>query len=133
MADTFQKRSGNGMKENSEFYLNVVRTIKKIPKGKVATYGQIAKIAGKPQGSRGVGWILHSSSSARQLPWQRVINSQGKISFPKGTENFKLQRKLLLEEGIDVSTTGRVSLAQFLWNKAPSKPKKKRNTPSMFD
>jgi len=65
----------------SEFTKQVMEQIKAIPFGNVATYKQIAELAGKPQASRGVSWILHSCSTAYKLPWHRVLNSQGKISF----------------------------------------------------
>lgn len=66
--------------ENTPFSKAVIKMVSKIPKGKVATYGQIAKISGNAGGSRGVAWILHACSKKYKLPWQRVINSQGKIS-----------------------------------------------------
>lgn len=67
----------------STFTKKIIQHIRKIPEGEVATYKQIAELAGKPQGSRGVAWVLHSSSIAYKLPWHRVLNSQGKISFDK--------------------------------------------------
>lgn len=106
--------------------------VKNIPKGKVATYGQIAALAGKPHGARGVGWILNSCAKAYRLPWQRVINSQGKISFPKRTDEFQLQRKLLLKEKVLVADNGAISLEDYGWRKKPSKPSKVSGRPSMF-
>ncbi len=110
-----------------------MQLIRQIPAGKVATYGQIAELAGKPQGSRGVAWILHSSSTAHKLPWHRVLNAKGKISFEKGTHNFKQQKKRLLAEGVEIDADGELSLAQFQWKK---KAAKKRTTsksgPQMF-
>ncbi len=100
----------------TEFTKKVIKVIKSIPKGKVATYGLIAKLAGKPQGSRGVGWILHSSSSGQNLPWQRVIKSGGKLSFPEMTEPHIRQKKLLEFEGVAV-VNGKVDLKKYLWDK----------------
>lgn len=94
------------------FTRNVIRIIKGIPRGRVATYGLIAKLAGKPHGSRGVGWILHSSTKARGLPWQRVIKAKGKLSFPDWTTNFTQQKKLLEREGVVVEN-GRVDLKKY--------------------
>ncbi|MCK4694923.1 MAG: MGMT family protein, partial [Candidatus Cloacimonetes bacterium] len=68
----------------SSFYIRVIGIIKKIPEGKIATYGQIAKYAGNPQGTRQIARILHSSSEKHELPWHRVINSKGKISLNPG-------------------------------------------------
>lgn len=81
----------------------VISLIKEIPRGNVATYGQIAALAGNPRGSRGVSWILHSSAKSQKLPWQRVINSKGKISFFWETSTHHNQKNLLSNEGIEVS------------------------------
>jgi methylated-DNA-protein-cysteine methyltransferase-like protein len=116
----------------SEFSTKVIQLIRQIPPGKVATYGQIAKLAGKPQGSRGVAWILHSSSTVHQLPWHRVLNSQGRISFEIGTHNFRQQKKRLEKEGIELSTDGRLDLAKFQWQKKIPRTKIQPNRPRMF-
>lgn len=107
--------------ERTEFTKKVIKYIKAIPEGKVATYSLIANLAGKPQGSRGVGWILHSSSYAHELPWQRVIKSGGKLSFPEMSEPYLRQKRLLELEGV-VFTNGKVDLKKYLWEKkAPVK------------
>ncbi|RYZ67336.1 MAG: DNA methyltransferase, partial [Proteobacteria bacterium] len=110
----------------------VIKWIKKIPRGKVATYGQIARLAGKPGGARGVGWILNSSTEKQRLPWQRVINSQGSISFPQKSDEFKLQKKLLIKEGIEFYNSKTVDLDLFGWKKEPTKSRTK-NEPRMFN
>src|SRR4051812_46423836 len=89
------------MSAPTEFTKKVLAVIKKIPKGKVATYGQIAKLAGSPHGARGVVWILHSSSVNHDLPWHRVINSKGRISFPEMSDQWFRQKSLLEKEGIE--------------------------------
>jgi methylated-DNA-protein-cysteine methyltransferase-like protein len=99
------------------FSQSVIRLIKAIPKGKVATYGQIAALADNPRGSRGVSWILNSSSKAHGLPWQRVMNSKGKISFPWGTKEHVKQKALLMKEGVEVSHTGVIDLKKYGWKK----------------
>lgn len=93
----------------SPFTQRVIHLIRHIPKGKVACYGQIAKLAGNPRGTRGVTWILHSSSETHQLPWHRVINSKGLISTGGDT-----QRILLEAEGVEVDEF-RVDLETYLW------------------
>lgn len=105
------------MKTQTDFTKNVIASIRKIPRGKVATYGQIAKLAGKPQGSRGVAWILHSSSVVQDLPWHRVINSKGKISFPLMSEHERRQRSLLEREGIEFNDADSIDLKIFQWKK----------------
>ena len=71
-----------------------------IPKGKVATYGQIAKSAGYPGHARYVGSTLRNLPRNTTLPWHRVINAQGEISFPHGSEAYKRQKSLLESEGV---------------------------------
>lgn len=95
------------------FSKKVIEIISAIPRGKVATYGQVAALAGNPKGSRGVSWILHSAASVHQLPWQRVINAKGKISFPWGTTMHLRQKTLLKKEGIVVSDNGEIDLNKF--------------------
>lgn len=120
------------MAELSDFSKKVIALIQKIPKGNVATYGQIAKLAGKPQGSRGVAWILNSSSEAHKLPWQRVLNSKGTISFPVGSASFKKQKKLLMGEGIEFDKNNAIDMKQFQWKKQPTARKAVKNKPRMF-
>ncbi len=98
-----------------------------IPRGKVATYGQIAHLAGKPWGARQVSWILHSQSGKYRLPWQRVIGAAGRISCrPAG--GFEEQRRLLRREGVVVDARGRVDL-EFRWRAEGEFPVEKRDRP----
>ena len=96
------------------FTARVVRVIRAIPRGKVATYGQVAALAGSPLGARQVVRVLHSLSRKERLPWQRVINSRGWISLPRGA-GFERQRALLRAEGVKVTTDGAVDFKRFLW------------------
>lgn len=116
----------------TEFSKAVMKFVKMIPQGTVASYGQIAALAGKPHGARGVGWILNSSAEAYNLPWQRVINSKGKISFPTKSEEFKIQKSLLSKEGVKFSDDDSIDLEKFGWKKTPRKKKRPPNKPSMF-
>ena len=116
----------------TDFSLAVLKFVKMIPRGKVASYGQIAALAGKPHGARGVGWILNSSAEAYNLPWQRVLNSKGKISFPTKSEEFKLQKLMLLEEGVKFSDDDSVDLKKFGWKKSPPKKRASPNRPTLF-
>jgi methylated-DNA-protein-cysteine methyltransferase-like protein len=102
----------------TEFSTQVIQLVRAIPKGKVATYGQIAQLAGKPQGSRGVAWLLSSSSNAHKLPWHRVLNSKGKISFPPGSASHKKQKRLLQGEGV-VFSADQIDLRKFGWKRKP--------------
>ena len=96
------------------FAHRVKQFIKAIPKGKVATYGQIAMMAGNPRGVRGVVWILHSSSQKAGLPWHRVINKKGKISLSPG-EGYEEQKARLEAEGVRFDPEDCIDLDQFLW------------------
>ena len=96
------------------FYDRVVKFIKSIPAGKVATYGQIADYAGNRRAAREVAYILHSSSEKEDLPWQRVINSKGRISMKPG-RGYELQKRLLLDEGVTFDADDRVDFKKFLW------------------
>ena len=98
----------------NSFSERVKKLIKAIPPGKVATYGQIAMMAGNPRGVRGVVWILHSSSKKAGLPWHRVINRRGKISLPSG-DGCEEQKSRLEAEGIKFDSAGRIDLDRFLW------------------
>ena len=102
------------------FTAMVVDVIKNIPHGKVATYGQIALLAGNRFGARQVVWILNSLSEKEKLPWHRVINSQGKIALKQGA-GYEVQKKLLLNEGIKFYKTDRINFKLYLWQTAIKK------------
>lgn len=89
--------------------------VRRIPPGKVATYGQIARLAGMPCGARTVGWAMRASPEGSGVPWQRVINSRGFISLGTGKGGAELQRALLEEEGVVFDETGRVDLERYGW------------------
>lgn len=93
---------------------SILIVIRNIPIGRVTTYGDVAKRAGLPGYARQVGYILKNLPENSQLPWHRVINSQGKISFPADTEKYREQKQRLTAEGL-VFTNNRVSLRNFLW------------------
>lgn len=116
----------------SPFSKKVIQMILKIPSGKVATYKQIAELAGKPQGSRGVSWILHSCSTTYKLPWHRVLNSQGRISFDPGSRNYREQKRKLEKEGVEFSADGKLDMRKFQWSKRPAKKKSQAAKPRMF-
>ena len=104
------------MPELTELSLKIIHTIKKIPKGKVATYAQVARLSGRPKATRRVVWILHACSKSHDLPWQRVLNSYGKIAFHPSTSHFRHQKKLLMKEGIKFNDD-LIDLKKFGWKK----------------
>lgn len=86
-----------------------------IPQGKVATYGQIAAMLGFPRRARHVGYALKQTPEGTQLPWQRVINGKGQISFSLHSEQFMIQRAILEKEGVAVSGAGKINLKTYGW------------------
>lgn len=108
------------------FSEKIIQTLKKIPKGRVATYQQIAALAGKAQAPRVVVAVLKKHDG---LPWQRVISKSGKIAFTPGSHNFKVQSALLKREGIAVAKNGLIDMRKFQWKR---KPKLGKRTPRMF-
>jgi methylated-DNA-protein-cysteine methyltransferase-like protein len=102
-----------------------------IPRGRVSTYGQIAALVGAPCDARLVGWAMASLPEGSDVPWQRVINSQGKISL-KGMSG-QVQRMRLEAEGIVFDERGRVNLRRFGWPDEPAEPEKPEPPqPSLF-
>lgn len=102
-------------KPKIQTYQRIYACVRRIPPGKVATYGQIAQLAGIPRGARQVGYALHKAPEG--LPWQRVINARGEVS-PRGAEQQGaewMQRHLLEEEGVEFDVYGRCDLQRFRW------------------
>jgi methylated-DNA-protein-cysteine methyltransferase related protein len=97
------------------FTERAITIIKNIPRGKVMTYGQIAKHAGSPRGARQVVRILHSMSQKYQLPWQRVINSKGEIGF-QDKEQFNRQKTTLETEGVFLNNRGKIDLEFYQYH-----------------
>jgi methylated-DNA-protein-cysteine methyltransferase-like protein len=88
---------------------------RRIPPGKVATYGQIARLLGQPHAARTVGWAMRAIPEGSDVPWQRVINSKGTISLPAGSPGAILQRAMLEDEGVVFDLEGRVNLKVYGW------------------
>jgi methylated-DNA-protein-cysteine methyltransferase related protein len=94
----------------------IYKTVKKIPRGRVATYGQIAELAGLEGHARQVGYALHNLPGASDVPWHRVINAKGEISPRSGGDSHELQRMLLEAEGVGFDSRGRVDLRACRWD-----------------
>ena len=92
------------------FTERVIKIIQGIPAGHVMSYGQVAAAAGSPRGARQVVRVLHAMSEKYELPWHRVINAQGEISFTGGD-----QRQLLEVEGVVFNKSGKVDLTTYRW------------------
>ncbi len=92
----------------------ILDTIRDIPEGCVASYGQIADINGLVRGARQVGYALKTLPDGHDVPWHRVITASGRIAFEKGSPQFKEQRERLMMEGIAVNS-GRIDMRKFRW------------------
>ena len=116
-------------KEGGSLHQRIYAVVARVPRGRVATYGQVAVLAGLPRHARLVGYALHALPEGSELPWQRVINSRGEVS-PRAMPGWDgYQRHLLEEEGVRFDAAARVNLKRYLWEPettvAPS-PKSRR-------
>ena len=102
------------MKGNS-VYDEIYAWVRRVPEGKVATYGQIAGLAGKCS-ARQVGYAMAALQDGAEVPWHRVINSQGRISLRTGSQGHRLQRILLEAEGVVFSAEDTIDLRIYRWD-----------------
>jgi len=92
----------------------IYAVVRRIPRGRVATYGQVAEVAGLPGQARQVGWALHALRSGTRVPWQRVVNARGALS-PRASGHEHEQRLLLEREGVRFEAGGRIDLERDRW------------------
>jgi methylated-DNA-protein-cysteine methyltransferase related protein len=102
-------------------YAAIYRIVRQIPRGRVATYGQVAQLAGLAGHARQVGYALHALPDGTSVPWHRVVNASGSISLRAAPGAELTQRMLLEREGICFDARGRLSLARVRWQ-----PRRKR-------
>ena len=117
---------------DSGSYAAIYRIVRRIPRGRVATYGQVAELAGLAGHARQVGYALHALPSGTTVPWHRVVNSAGGISLRARPGAELTQRMLLEREGIRFDVRGRLSLAQVRWRPRaePARPRSRRRIPA---
>lgn len=96
------------------FRQRVLALVARIPEGRVMTYGQLALLAGQPGAARQAGFVLNSLVGGSELPWQRVINAQGRVSTHK-VGFGDMQEALLRAEGVDFDSAGRCDLSRYQW------------------
>jgi methylated-DNA-protein-cysteine methyltransferase-like protein len=99
----------------SDRYVRIYSVVRRVPKGRVATYGQIAQLAELPGCARQVGYALHALDEATDVPWQRVVNSAGRVSLRHEPGVDQLQRQLLEAEGLHFDASGRLDLSSRQW------------------
>jgi methylated-DNA-protein-cysteine methyltransferase-like protein len=103
-------------------YERIYAVVRRIPRGRVATYGQVAHLAGLPGRARQVGYALHALPEGSGVPWHRVINAQGRVS-PRAAPGWDdVQRQLLAREGVDLAGGGRAALERYRWRPRTSRP-----------
>ena len=98
------------------FYKRLELVGQHIPHGKVATYGQLALLCGKPKNARQVGYALRTNKFENPLPAHRIVNGKGFLSGAGAFSSADLQKKLLQKEGVIVDLDNRVDLKKFQWN-----------------
>ncbi len=108
------------MSNDNDFYNRVYKAVRKIPKGKVATYGQIAALCGAPKASRVVGSALHRNPEPVVIPCHRVVNRFGGLAPAFAFGGKQVQKELLEAEGVKVSNEFTVDLSLYLWDGANS-------------
>ncbi len=108
-----QRRAKAGEAEPQNFFEAVYRVVRKIPRGRVMTYGQIATILGAPRSARAVGYAMRASPG--KVPWQRVINRKGQISARSEVERPIIQKMLLESEGVHFDNAGTCDLERLRW------------------
>lgn len=107
------RRAAAGSGVAADHARQIIAAVRKIPRGRVSTYGDVADVAGLPRRARLVGTVLRTTS-VRDLPWFRVINAGGRISFPVGSDAYRRQRRKLEAEGV-VFISGRIPLDDYGW------------------
>ena len=101
------------MPENEKLFARIWDVVKQVPSGRVASYGQIAQIVGQGCGARTVGYAMAATPEGQDIPWQRIVNREGKISLPG--KSGEIQRMRLEAEGITFDARGRIDMKRFGW------------------
>ncbi len=94
------------------FFARVYALVRRVPRGRVVTYGQVARALGMPRGARTVGWAMRACPS--NVPWHRVVNARGEISL-RPTTGYAEQRTRLKEEGVRLNRQGKIPLDKYIW------------------
>jgi len=96
-------------------YERIYTVVRRIPRGRVATYGQVAALAGLGGHARQVGYALHALATERAVPWHRVVNARGQISPRTEPGGDLIQRRLLEREGVNFDAADRLELGRYRW------------------
>lgn len=110
------------MSADVRVYNRIYEVVRRIPRGRVATYGQIAVLAGIPRHARQVGYALSNTPEGVNLPWHRVLNAAGCVSLRSRPGSDDFQQVLLEGEGVEFGLGGRVKLAKYQWTPRAGAP-----------
>ncbi len=116
---------------DKKYQERVYEIVREIPVGKVMTYGQIARMLGAGYTPRTIGYVMHAADT-ENVPWQRVINSQGACSTGKMMLPVNLQQKMLEDEGVKFSEKGRCDLNVYRWFPEGFESKEDKEQPTLF-
>ena len=111
------------MAASSDSYRRIYSVVRRIPRGRVATYGQVAELAGLGRHARQVGYALHALPADTSLPWHRVLGASGRISARREPGAERLQQQLLEREGLRFDADGRLDLSRARWKPRRSSPR----------
>jgi methylated-DNA-protein-cysteine methyltransferase-like protein len=114
-----------GVSKDDRLFDRIYALVRQVPRGRVVSYGQVAQMVGACT-PRQVGYAMAAVTAESDVPWQRVINSQGRISERAGGGECVAQRQLLEQEGVRFSAAGRVDFARFGWLEAGGVEAKRR-------
>lgn len=103
------------MRSVNERWARIYKAVRRVPRGRVATYGTIATLAGLDGHARQVGYALHAVPDEVKVPWHRIVNAKGEISPRSAGDSHELQRLLLEEEGVEFSLRGTIEMKRFGW------------------
>lgn len=106
----------------SDSYARIYRVVRRIPRGRVATYGQVASLAGLGGHARQVGYAMHAIPDDLDVPWQRVINAKGEVSARSEPGTERLQQSILQDEGLVFDTNDRIDLGRYQWRPRTRRP-----------
>jgi len=107
---TFNRKAVGELNKSERIW----QVVSRIPRGKVATYGQVARLADLPGYARYVGYTMKTLPSGSKIPWFRVVNSKGQLSFPKQSAQYQAQQEKLEAEGV-IFIKGRFCLQTYMW------------------
>jgi methylated-DNA-protein-cysteine methyltransferase-like protein len=105
-------------------HARIYAIVRRVPRGRVTTYGTVARLAGLPGQARLVGYALSALDASSTVPWHRVINAQGRISLTDANGSRTEQALRLAREGVRVSASGAVPLATYGWRVASPRPRR---------